>query len=149
MLLPRNNHFTRLLVKATHERVAHNGTKETLNELRQRYWIIRGRSLVRTIIHGCVICRRFEGQDYRTPPAPPLPSFHIKETPPFTYMGVELRTDPVSRSNGKVWICLYTCCVIRAIHIDIVFDLSVQSFIRSFKRFSSRRGVPRKLVSKP
>ena len=39
------------------------------------------------------------------------------------------------------------CCVVRAVHVDILFDLSVQSFIRSFKRFAARRGTPRKLVS--
>ena len=55
---------------------------------------------------------------------------------------VNLRTDMVTGSNGKVWLCLYTCCVVRAVHIDIVFDLSVQSFIRSFKRFTARRGTP-------
>ena len=49
--------------------------------------------------------------------------------------------------NGKVWLCLYTCCVVRAVHVDILFDLSVQSFIRSFNRFAARRGTPRKLVS--
>lgn len=44
-------------------------------------------------------------------------------------------------------MCLYTCCVVRAVHLNLLFDLSVQSFIRSFKRFAARRGTPRKLVS--
>ena len=153
ILLPRNHHFTHLVVLDAHERVMHNGPKETLAELRQKYWIIRGRSLVRYIIHRCVVCRRYEGPAYKAPPPPPLPIFRVKEGPPFTYVGVDfagpvnLRADMVTGSNGKVWLCLYTCCVVRAVHIDIVFDLSVQSFIRSFKRFTARRGTPIKLVS--
>ena len=62
ILLPRNHHFTHLVVLDAHERVMHNGPKETLAELRQKYWIIRGRSLVRYIIHRCVVCRRYDLQ---------------------------------------------------------------------------------------
>ena len=55
-------------------------------------------------------------------------------------------TNDITKSN-KVWICLYTCCVVRAIHLDIVPDMSTQTFIRSFKRFTARRGLPRKVIS--
>ena len=47
----------------------------------------------------------------------------------------------------KVWICLYTCCVTRCIHLDIVFNLSVESFLRSLTRFTARRGVALKILS--
>ena len=47
----------------------------------------------------------------------------------------------------KAWICLYTCCATRAIHLDIVPDLTTEAFLRCFKRFVARRGVPRKMVS--
>lgn len=46
-----------------------------------------------------------------------------------------------------MWLCLFTCGVTRAIHIDIVTDLSPQSFIRCLKRFISRRGLPSLVVS--
>ena len=51
-LLPRNHYLTELMVRRAHERVIHNGVKETLTELRSRFWIIKGRSLVRKLIHG-------------------------------------------------------------------------------------------------
>ena len=47
----------------------------------------------------------------------------------------------------KVWICLYTCCVVRAIHLDLVPDLSTPTFLRSFRRFTARRGLPCKMRS--
>lgn len=87
ILLPRDHHFTYLVITNAHNRVMHNGHKETLTELRQKYWIIRGRSLVRSIIHHCVICRRHEGPAYKTPP--PLSVFRVEERPPFTYVGVD------------------------------------------------------------
>ena len=52
-------------------------------------------------------------------------------------------------SNGsvKVWICFYTCCVVRAIHLDIVPNMSTQTFICSLKSFAARRGLPHMIVS--
>ena len=47
----------------------------------------------------------------------------------------------------KVWICLYTCCVVRAIHLDLVPDQTTPAFLRSFRRYVARRGVPRQVVS--
>ena len=53
----------------------------------------------------------------------------------------------VISKRGKVWLCLYTCCVTRAVHLDLVPNLNALTFLRSFKRFTSRRGVPSKVVS--
>ena len=53
----------------------------------------------------------------------------------------------VDSSSPKTWICLYTCCVTRAVHLDLVPDLSTEAFLRSFKRFAARRGVPAIMVS--
>ena len=39
------------------------------------------------------------------------------------------------------------CCVVRAVHLDLIPDLSTAAFIRSLKRFASRRGLPAKMVT--
>ena len=52
-----------------------------------------------------------------------------------------------ARCDQKVRVCVHTCCVTRAVHIEIVTNLSFQSFLRSFKRFISRRGLPHKIIS--
>ena len=113
---------------------------------------MNGRSLTKTIIHRCVTCRRFEGAPYAAPPPPPLPVFRVKEDPAFTYTGVDfagpifIRVEGATKSN-KEWICLSSCLVTRAIHLDIVSDLSTETFIRCLKRFASRRGMPQKYIS--
>ena len=71
---------------------------------------------------------------------------------PFSYTGVDFAgplyvRDMVTSATRKVWICLYTCCVTRAVHLDIVPDMTAQAFIRCFKRFTSRRGFPVRIVS--
>ena len=126
--------------------------KETLTEIRSKYWVIGGRSLVRTIIHKCVVCRRFEGKPLIAPPAPPLPSFRVNKAPPFAYTAVDFAGPMYLKCTGgfsstKVWICLFTCCVTRAVHLELVPDTTTTTFIRSLKWFSARRGLPRRIVS--
>ena len=150
ILLPKNHHVTSLLVMEAHCRVLHNGVKETLTELRERFWIIRGRSIVKKVIHQCRTCRRHEGAPYSAPRPPPLPKFRVEEAPPFTFTGVDFAGPLYVKSGAgmeKVWICLYTCCVVRAVHLDLVSDQTTPTFLRSFRRFVARRGVPCQMIS--
>ena len=54
-------------------------------------------------------------------------------------------------SNGddptKVRICIYTCCVTRAVHLELVSDLTTPTFLNSFRQFTARRGVLYRVVS--
>ena len=47
----------------------------------------------------------------------------------------------------KAHISLYTCMSSRAIHLDLVPDASTTAFIRCFKRFIGRRGIPSLVLS--
>ena len=49
--------------------------------------------------------------------------------------------------SSKVWICLYTCCITRTVHLELVPDMSAQTFLRSFKRFTARREIPVQIIS--
>ena len=154
ILLPRGHRISSLIVRAAHIHVLHNGVKETLAEVRRKYWIVKGRSLTKAILFRCTICRRYEGATLKGPPPPPLPEFRVKEEPAYTYTGVDFAGPLFVRSTGtssdsscKVWICLFTCLVTRAIHLDIVNDLSTGAFVRCLKRFAARRGLPLKFLS--
>ena len=48
--------------------------------------------------------------------------------------------------GNKVWIFLFTCCVTRATHLELVLDLSTATFILCLKRFVAGRSLP-KIVS--
>ena len=152
ILLDKDHHLTNLILNECHERVMHGGVKATLTELRSRYWIVRGRQLVKKVLHKCVICRRFQAKPYHSLPAPQLPSFRVNEAQPFSYTGVDFAgplyvRETIASTSRKAWICLYTCCVTRAVHLEVVPDMTAQAFIRSFKRFTSRRGFPVRVIS--
>ena len=152
ILLDANHGFTMLAIRNCHESVMHNGVKETLTELRSKFWLARGRQVVKKLLHSCVTCRRHEGKPYQAPPPPPLPEFSVTTAPAFTFTGLDY-AGPLyvkgakKKTEEKVWICLYTCCVTRAVHLDIVPDLTAEAFLRSFRRFTARRGLPLKIVS--
>ena len=149
IIVSRRHHFTKLLVRDAHRRVTHNGVKETLTELRTRYWILKGRQTVKKEIHRCPVCRRHEGGAYGGIPAPPLPVFRVQPHRPFSSVGVDF-AGPLylkGETEVKAWLCLYTCCTTRAVHLDLVPDLSTNTFVRSFRRFCARRGTPSLVVT--
>ena len=161
ILLPRTHHFSLLVVRRAHQRVIHFGVKDTLTEVRSRYWIPQGQVFVRQYISRCVVCRRYSASSYKPPPPPPLPEFRVQRSFPFSAVGVDyagplmIKQDPYKKEkqntyvtcNGKAWVCLFTCCVTRAVHIELVTNLSSQSFLGCFKRFISRRGLPSRIIS--
>ena len=51
------------------------------------------------------------------------------------------------KDSNKVWICLFTCCVIRAVHHEAVSDMTAETVIRCFKQFIARRSIPHKIIS--
>lgn len=75
-----------------------------------------------------------------------LPKKRIRETKTFffrtglDYLGsLKVR---ISEEIKKVWICLYTYLVTRAVHLEIVQDLSAQEFILCLRHFVAQRGTP-------
>ena len=49
--------------------------------------------------------------------------------------------------DEKAWICLITCCVSRAVHLEVVPNMTSQAFLRSFRRFTARRSTPLLVIS--
>ena len=47
----------------------------------------------------------------------------------------------------KAYICLFTCACARAVHLEIVSDLSVETFLLAFRQFASCKSLPRQIIS--
>ena len=149
ILLDKKHRLTTLIVEDAHRRMMYNRVKETLVELRSVYWVIWGRQFVRKSMHHCITCRRSEGKPYQCAPSPPLPDFRVNQSRPLQYTGVDFARPLYVRhlatsEKTKVWLCLFTCCATRAVYLDLVH---AATFIRCFRRFSARRGIPRKVIS--
>ena len=150
VLLPKCETFTKLLIRKTHEELLHSGVSQTLSKIRYKYWIVRGRATVKSVIKRCIICRRFEGGPYKMPDMPPLPNFRVSESAPFSSTGLDyLGPLFIKTENGhkKIWVCLFTCLLIRAVHLEMVNNMTSEEFLMAFRRFISLRGTPTIMIS--
>ena len=152
ILLPRESPLTILYIRKIHEENMHIGCSHVLSKLREKFWIIKGRAKVKSVLHHCVTCRKWSGGSYQLPPMPPLPWVRVAEASPFLFIAVDYfgalncyRDD--GETLGTVYIAIFVCLVTRAIHLELANDLSADEFLMAFIRFSSRRGVPKLVYS--
>ncbi|GFW85395.1 integrase catalytic domain-containing protein [Trichonephila clavipes] len=83
-----------------------------------------------------------------------LPKKRLITDYPFNCSGVDFSgpfslkiKDNVKGNLFKVYICIFVCFVFKAVHIELVSDLTSQAFIAALKRFMARRGKCAKLFS--
>ena len=149
-LMPPNCRFSELLVIDTHQKLHHGGVGITVTAVRQTYWIPSIRQYVRKLLRRCVVCNKLMGKPYRAPDPPPLPKVRVTESPPFTVTGVDFTGAlyvKAEEEEKKVYICLFTCAATRAVHLEVVGDLTVETFLLAFRRFASRKSLPRRMIS--
>ncbi|GFY72104.1 integrase catalytic domain-containing protein [Trichonephila inaurata madagascariensis] len=120
----------------------HVGTTSTLEQVRSSYWIPKGRQLVKKVIRNCFICRKYlvKPIDQLTSP---LPSDRINQTPAFSVCGLDFAGPLYVNNFGelqKSYIVLFTCEITRALHLELVSDMTTNSFLLAFRRFLARRG---------
>jgi len=153
IILPPQSHLTSLIIDYCHTRVLHGGVQQTLDHLRQRYWLPGGRAAVKTHIHRCVRCVRWRAA------APQqimgnLPETRITPSRPFEHTGVDYAGPVMLRTTKgrghkafKAFIAVFICFSTRAVHVDVVSDYSTEAFLAALRRFVARRGAPRALYS--
>jgi len=149
-LIPPKHPFTALVVSSVHSSMYHTGVIGTLTAVRQSYWIPAGRQYVKALLHRCVTCKKHSGKPYSAPDPPPLPKTRTRDAPPFTITGIDFTGALYVRQDSneiKVYICLFTCATTRAIHLEVVTDLSTETFLLAFRRFVSRKSLPTVVMS--
>ena len=158
-LLPKDEYFTQLVINDVHTKILHSGVSQTLATIQQMYWIPHGRTAVKKVLSNCRICRRVEGHPFAMPPMPDLPRERVAKSLPFEYTGLDYFgplyiknfaavTDQTDGDNSKkVWVCLFTCMTVRAIHLELVEDMSADEFLLGLHRLISRRGTPQLIIS--
>uniref|UniRef100_A0AAR5P578 Integrase catalytic domain-containing protein n=1 Tax=Dendroctonus ponderosae TaxID=77166 RepID=A0AAR5P578_DENPD len=79
----------------------------------------------------------------RVNPSRPFSSVAVDYAGPFDIKDGKLR----SRKIIKSYICLFVCQAVKAVHIEVVSDLTSDGFLSMLKRFVSRRGIPSNIYS--
>ena len=83
-----------------------------------------------------------------------FPSCRHEQALPFVKVGLDyggpifIKGDnPRSKIKFKSYIALFICLVTKAIHLAFVKSLTTQDFLKAFKRFVSRIGLPNLILS--
>ncbi len=136
--------LTKLIVRSEHARLLHAGPTLVSSSLNRRFYIVKQRKIIRAIIRSCVVCRRTT-----TRPLPQimgqLPLERVTPDMVFERVGVDY-AGPVYLKLGHVrkptTVCIFVSLSAKAIHLELVSDLTSAAFIACLRRFISRRGKP-------
>lgn len=152
LIIPKNHHLALLIIRQIHFRNMHCGPQALLNTVRQNFWVIGGRSMCKKVVHDCVICfrrrpimlKQLMGQlpESRVVPARAFQKVGIDYCGPF-----QIKYQVRTKVTTKAYVALWTCFVTRATHLEVVHDLTTDSFLAAFRRFISRRGIPSEIYT--
>lgn len=143
VVLPDHHPFTKTLIRFLHEIHGHVGQQALLAIVRQQYWPVRAKNVVRNVTRRCVRCFRCSPK-LTTQFTGDLPSYRTIIQHPFINTGVDY-AGPITlkltrRTSTKAYICIFVCMATKAVHIELVSELSSKAFLAALTRFISRRG---------
>ncbi|GFW48318.1 integrase catalytic domain-containing protein [Trichonephila clavipes] len=152
-ILAKNSKLSKIYFITLHKKLFHVGLQGLLNAVRLRFLALGGRNLDRKTVHTCVVC-------FKCKPIPSseimgnLPYERVNMAPPFSITGLDLGgpyfvTYKHQRRGvlNKIYVCVCICFVTRAIHLEILSDLTSNAIIATLKRFMSRRGKCSKIFT--
>jgi len=150
IILDSKHLYTRLLIRWYHEKNMHVGQETVVNELRQNYWLLDIRTAVRSCWNSCQVCK-----NGRAKPVNPfmgnIPDCRLENSVrPFTASGMDYFGPfpvKIQKKTQKRYGVIFTCMTTRAVHIEVAENLTTDSCLMAIRRFFSRRGTPRKLMS--
>ena len=153
VILRGSHPITRLIIRSEHLRLLHAGPTLLSCSLNRRFHILGARKIVRSITRACVICRRIAAK----PQSQMMGQLPVERVTPdlvFNRVGVDY-AGPLQLKLGstrkpvivKSYVCVFVSLSVRAVHLELVSDLSTDAFIACLRRFISRRGKPSLLWS--
>lgn len=145
IVLPGKHLVVQQMILHIHKEQCHAGTQLLMTKLRERFWILGGRKVIKTILNACFACKRYTVKKVETIPTP-LPEDRVRDAKVFEVTGIDL-AGPLylkgdNEKSRKVWIVVFTCAVYRAVRLELVSSLSTDRFLQAFNRFCSRQGRP-------
>ena len=153
VLLPKYHHFTNMIFRNLHNKHLHAGPTLLLSLFREEFWVARGLSHAKSIVHRCILCHKYKPVALQQQMGN-LPKPRVIMSRPFTSTGMDfggpfyIATKPGRKPTlVKTYFCVFVCMATKAVHLESVGDLSAASFLAALHRFVSRRGRPGTLYS--
>ncbi|XP_055603942.1 uncharacterized protein LOC129752177 [Uranotaenia lowii] len=147
ILMPEKHPITEMIVRHLHEKHFHVGHSGLLSFVRQSFWPIKAKSVIKKVIgrcYRCFKCKPPQLQQYMGN----LPSYRVTPAPPFSRTGVDFAGPFVLREGGRKpkyynsYVAVFVCMTTKALHFELVTDMRTETFIAALQRFNGRRGFP-------
>ncbi|XP_062537830.1 uncharacterized protein LOC134206152 [Armigeres subalbatus] len=144
IVLPAKHPFTKRLLEHYYHKLLHAGPQLLLGAIRLQYWPLGGRSVAREVVHQCIRCFRVKPKTVEQFMGE-LPAARVTVSRPFSNTGVDyfgpvyVRLTP-RRAAVKAYVAIFICMCTKAVHLELVTDLSTERFIQALRRFIGRRG---------
>ena len=146
LFLPNKSYLVDLLINHIHSSHHHVGLSQMLSLYRQRCWTPKIRSRIKNLLLRCVTCQRVKRRTLPRPLPPPLPAERFQWVAPFNHVGVDhTGSFTIKDTQGrktKAYICLFVCATTRAVHLEVVNNLTATSFIMCLRRLAAAKGMP-------
>ncbi|XP_062704693.1 uncharacterized protein LOC115265150 [Aedes albopictus] len=145
IVLSAKHALSTLLASFFHLKLLHAGPQLLLATLRQKYWILGGRNLTKSVFHHCHTCFRSKPTLVQQSTAD-LPASRVSPTRPFSVCGVDycgpffIKPTVRNRAPTKAYVAVFVCFATRAVHIELVSDLTTAAFLAALRRVVARRG---------
>ncbi|GBN55038.1 hypothetical protein AVEN_138554-1 [Araneus ventricosus] len=141
LLLDGSHHFVQLLIRRTHVRLHHLGVRIVPSELRSNYWILRGREAIKRVIHRTTYHAGF----LRRVVVPRL-KHHFQRIErlqlfPSQEQGLILQVHYMYAILNLWTLLTFHSSTTRALHIELVSNLTTDKFFMALQRFVGRRGL--------
>ena len=148
IILHHSSPLAKLVIDDVHRNRLHSSVHDTMMSIRNQYWITKFRSSVRSVIHKCNKCRQ-HNQLQSSPEFSALPPERVKELDfvPFSSCGLDYVGPFKLKNDMKVYVLLFTCARIRAVHFEVYSGMDLGSFMNAFSLFMARRGCPKVIIS--
>ena len=151
ILLAKEHPLSSKIVEDCHRRCKHLGIQATLNLLRlSGFWIPRPYQSIKKILASCSICKKFNSLAFNYPRVTNLPKHRVDLIRPYKHTGLDYTGHVFIRNSGKdvkMYLLIFTCLSIRAIHIELVPDMTANQFVLALVRFVNLYGIPTHIYS--
>ena len=138
MILPNKDENVRSLIRHYHHRFAHTTVNHTYHMLREKFYILGGRTTVSEVLRYCVRCQKLD-KAARPQKEGELPKDRIELIKPYRASGIDVcgpfGVKHGGRATHKRWILLITCMATRAIALLPLKDMSTPTLINALIKF--------------
>ena len=148
IILAASDILAKKLYQYYHLQLGHGGPSLLLAHSANIYHIMGARRLARTVCSQCVTCRKAA---VRAGPQlmGQLPPSRVEPDAVFFHSGLDFAGPYMLRVSHtrkpvfiKSYMAIFICFCTKAVHLELVQDMTTEAFVAALERFVSRRGLP-------